>query len=133
MPYTFYGQLARELSVGEERLSPLQAKLADLAKMISRFGYIAASLIAVAFMFNRVFIAHSFDPEELGIYFSDWLVVANDFLNAIILAIIMVVAAVPEGLPMMIAIVLSLNMRKMLKAKVLVRKWAGATPSFSLK
>ncbi|MFC2123436.1 calcium-translocating P-type ATPase, PMCA-type [Bacteroidota bacterium] len=129
---TFYGQLAQELSVSEERLSPLQVKLADLAKMISRFGYIAATLIAVAFMFNKVFIAHSFDPGELSLYFSDWLVVVNDFLDAIILAIIIVVAAVPEGLPMMIAIVLSLNMRKMLKAKVLVRKLLGIETSGSI-
>jgi len=130
--HTFYGQLAKELSHGEERLSPLQVKLANLAKMISRFGYIAASLIAIAFMFNRIFLVHGFDPTELHIYFSDWLIVANDFLNAIILAIIIVVAAVPEGLPMMIAIVLSQNMRKMLKAKVLVRKLLGIETSGSI-
>ena len=43
-------------------------------------------------------------------------------VTAIILAIIIIVVAVPEGLPMMIAVVLSMNMRKLLNAKVLVRK-----------
>ena len=49
-----------------------------------------------------------------------------------ILAIIIVVVAVPEGLPMMIAIVLSLNMRKLLQAKVLVRKLLGIETAGSL-
>lgn len=129
---TFYGQLALELAIMEERLSPLQVKLAGLARLISKFGYIAAIFIAIAFMFNKVFIVHHFDAKELSLYFSDYLVVAQDLLQAIILAIIMVVAAVPEGLPMMIAIVLSLNMRKMLKAKVLVRKLLGIETSGSI-
>ena len=53
-------------------------------------------------------------------------------VTAIILAIIIIVVAVPEGLPMMIAVVLSLNMRKLLKANVLVRKLLGIETSGSL-
>jgi Ca2+-transporting ATPase len=51
--------------------------------------------------------------------------VLKDVVTSLILAIIIIVVAVPEGLPMMIAIVLSLNMRKLLKNNVLVRKLLG--------
>jgi calcium-translocating P-type ATPase len=53
-------------------------------------------------------------------------------LNALVLAIIIVVAAIPEGLPMMIAIVLSLNMRKLLVEKVLVRRLLGIETAGSM-
>ena len=129
---TIYGKLNRELNIKNERLSPLQVKLEELAGLISKFGYIAAIIIGISFMFNRVVIAHDFDMELIIQYFKDWKDVAHDTLNAVVLAIIIVVAAVPEGLPMMIAIVLSLNMRKMLNEKVLVRKLLGIETSGSL-
>lgn len=129
---TFYGQLAKELSNNEERLSPLQVKLKGLAKLISKFGYIAASLIFVTFLFNKVLIANHFDAAEIAEYWSHWDFILRDVLEAAILSIIIVVAAVPEGLPMMIAIVLSLNMRKLLREKVLVRKLLGIETAGSL-
>ncbi len=129
---TIYGKLNRELNIKNERLSPLQVKLEELAHLISKFGYIAAIIIGIAFMFNRVFIAHEFDMTIIAEYLRDWKAVAYDGLNAIVLAIIILVAAVPEGLPMMIAIVLSLNMRKMLAEKVLVRKLLGIETSGSV-
>lgn len=130
--HTIYGKLNRELNIKNERLSPLQVKLEELAHLISKFGYIAAIIIGISFMFNRVFIAHDFDMTIIAEYFRDWKLVVNDGLHAIVLAIIIVVAAVPEGLPMMIAIVLSLNMRKMLAEKVLVRKLLGIETSGSI-
>ncbi len=129
---TVYGKLANELSDKESRLSPLQVKLKNLAKLISKFGYISAITILVAFMANKIFIANNFDPVLIGEYVSNWKILFLDFLKAGILAIIIVVAAVPEGLPMMIAIVLSLNMRKLLNEKVLVRKLLGIETSGSL-
>ena len=51
--------------------------------------------------------------------------IVKDFVTAAILAIIVVVVAVPEGLPMMIAMVLAINMKKLLSVKVLVRKLLG--------
>jgi len=53
---TFYGQLAQELSIGEERLSPLQVKLADLAKMISRFGKVIKQAWLFAMAGGLIFI-----------------------------------------------------------------------------
>ena len=129
---SFYGQLSKELSIGGERLSPLQIKLENLAHLISVFGYIGAGLIAVSFMFNKILIENGFDTQLIAQYFSDWHLFTEDFLNALVLAIIIIVAAVPEGLPMMIAIVLSLNMRKMLREKVLVRKLLGIETAGSL-
>ena len=129
---SFYGQLSKELSIASERLSPLQLKLENLAHLISVFGYIGAGLIAVSFMFNKILIENGFDSQLIAQYFSDWHLFTEDILNALVLAIIIIVAAVPEGLPMMIAIVLSLNMRKMLREKVLVRKLLGIETAGSL-
>jgi len=129
---TIYGKLNRELNIKNERLSPLQVKLEELAGLISKFGYIAAIIIGISFIFNRIVIVNHFDIQQITQYLSDWKDVAHDTLNAVVLAIIIVVAAVPEGLPMMIAIVLSLNMRKMLQEKVLVRKLLGIETSGSI-
>ncbi|MEN8248762.1 MAG: calcium-translocating P-type ATPase, PMCA-type [Bacteroidota bacterium] len=129
---SFYGQLTKELSISSSRLSPLQLKLENLAHMISVFGYIGAGLIALSYMFNKILIENGFDTQLIAQYFHDWQFFTEDILNALVLAIIIIVAAVPEGLPMMIAIVLSLNMRKMLKEKVLVRKLLGIETAGSL-
>jgi calcium-translocating P-type ATPase len=130
--HTLYGQLSKELSLGDDRLSPLQVKLKNLADMISRFGYIAAGFLFVVFMFQKIVINNEFDGEAMGEYLSQWDLILTDSLDAIVLAIIVLVAAVPEGLPMMIAIVLSLNMQKMLREKVLVRKLLGIETAGSL-
>jgi P-type Ca2+ transporter type 2C len=129
---SFYGKLTDELSVKSSRLSPLQIKLKNLAKLISRFGYIGAVLIFLAFVFNKIVIAHDFNPDLILEYIKNWELFVNDVVHALVLSIIIIVAAVPEGLPMMIAIVLSLNMRKMLSEKVLVRKLLGIETSGSI-
>ena len=56
---TKYGETLKELVSAEDRLSPLQQKLAMLGKQITTFGYIGAIMISLAFMFNHVF----FDPQ----------------------------------------------------------------------
>lgn len=129
---TFYGGLAKELSETVDRLSPLQVKLKGLAKLISKFGYIAAIIIAVTFMFEKAFLANNFEGDKIQEYFSNWEVLIPDLLDAMVLSIIIVVAAIPEGLPMMIAIVLSLNMRKLLAEKVLVRRLLGIETAGSI-
>ena len=126
---TKYGATLKELTSAETRPSPLQEKLATLGRQISRFGYVGALFIAFSFMFNHIFL----EGGGWEIYFSkpDGEIIYN-IVTAIILAIIIIVVAVPEGLPMMIAVVLSMNMRKLLKAKVLVRKLLGIETSGSL-
>jgi len=131
---TFYGKLAKELSISDDRESPLQVKLTVLAGNISKFGYTGATFIFFAFMFKKIFMDNHFAGSEIMAYFTvaNLPVVLSNVVDAVILAIIIVVAAVPEGLPMMIAIVLSLNMRKLLNAKVLVRKLLGIETSGSI-
>ena len=102
---SLYGQLTQELK-DEERDSPLKLKLKALAQKISKLGYSGGVLIAVAVMLHKLLVAGGWSA-----YTSNWTVVLNDLLQALILAIIIIVMAVPEGLPLMIAIVSSLNMR----------------------
>lgn len=121
-----YGQLTQELK-DDERESPLKLKLQGLAEQISRFGYTGGVLIAVAVMLHKILLAGG--PAT---YFANMTAVLQDVVQAVILAIIIIVMAVPEGLPLMIAIVSSLNMRKMLRDNVLVRKLVGIETAGSL-
>lgn len=129
---TFYGKIAEELQIDEDRDTPLKLKLGDLAEQISKFGYIGGVLIAVAFMFQRIFIHNNFDWALISAYCSDWMNVVNSLVEAVMLAVIIIVMAVPEGLPLMIAIVSAQNMGKMLKDNVLVRKISGIETAGSL-
>lgn len=123
---SLYGQLTQELK-DDERDSPLKLKLKALAQKISKLGYSGGVLIAVAVMLHKLIEAGGW-----AAYTSNWSVVFSDLLQALILAIIIIVMAVPEGLPLMIAIVSSLNMRKMLRDNVLVRKLVGIETAGSL-
>lgn len=126
---TRYGQTMKELLSAEDRLSPLQHKLTVLGGHIATFGYIGATFIFVAFMFNNIFLQgggfETYWAQETGL-------IVKDFVTAAILAIIVIVVAVPEGLPMMIAMVLAINMKKLLNVKVLVRKLLGIETAGSL-
>jgi len=121
---TQYGELAKEMQT-EDRESPLTVKLEKLAGQISMFGYIGGGLITIAYFFQQSVINNNFNMAQISTYFSNLSNPLNDLVTAIILGVIIIVVAVPEGLPMMIAMVLSLNMRKMLKDNVLVRKLVG--------
>lgn len=126
---TRYGQTMRELLSAEDRLSPLQHKLTVLGGQIALFGYIGAAFIFVAFMFNTMFL----QAVSLDAYWAQASgVIVKDFITAAILSIIVIVVAVPEGLPMMIAMVLAINMKKLLNVKVLVRKLLGIETAGSL-
>ncbi|MGM9530106.1 MAG: calcium-translocating P-type ATPase, PMCA-type [Phascolarctobacterium sp.] len=123
---SLYGRLTQELRE-DNRESPLKLKLKALAQHISKLGYSGGVLIAVAVMLHKLMAAGGWTA-----YTSNWTLVLSDLLQAIILAIIIIVMAVPEGLPLMIAIVSSLNMRKMLQDQVLVRKLVGIETAGSL-
>jgi calcium-translocating P-type ATPase len=129
---SIYGQIAGELQRDDDRDTPLKVKLSDLANGISKFGYIGGILIALALLFQRIVMHNGFDISRIVDYCSDWMTVVNDMIQALMLAVIIIVMAVPEGLPLMIAIVSALNMGKMLKDNVLVRKIAGIETAGSL-
>jgi len=120
---TFYGKLAQGLQENPPE-SPLKHKLRKLAKSISKVGYIGAALAALSYISYVVFISNTIISG-----FSAWLQVV---INAVSIAAAIIVMAVPEGLPMMITVVLSSNMRRMLRDKVLVRKLGGIETAGSM-
>lgn len=130
--HTDYGHVAAELAEGEERESPLQVKLSALADGISRVGYFGASAIAISFLFKQFVIDNHWSWTQMMAHFSDGPTVIHEIVKAVILGIIVIVVAVPEGLPMMIAIVLSLNMKRLLNDKVHVRKLLGIETAGSI-
>ena len=124
-----YGQIAKELQQDDDRESPLKVKLSNLAGGISKFGYIGGIAIAVAFMIRQIIAMDG----GAGEYFTQGIApILADLLDAVILAVIIIVMAVPEGLPLMIALVSAMNMGKMLKDNVLVRKISGIETAGSL-
>ena len=125
---TYYGKVARELR-SDTRPSPLKKRLSALAKSISSLGYLAAVLVALAYLFNIFFIDTGFSWEKATLLLGDTRFVLSKLLNALTLAVSIVVVAVPEGLPMMITVVLSSNMKRMMKDNVLVRKLVGIETS----
>ncbi|MCL1939600.1 MAG: calcium-translocating P-type ATPase, PMCA-type [Desulfovibrionaceae bacterium] len=127
-----YGGIAKELQQDTDRDTPMKVKLRHLAEMIAKFGYMGGILIAVALLFKRIVIQNNFDIALIIAYCSQWMVLLNDIVQAVMLAVIIIVMAVPEGLPLMIALVSTMNMGKMLKDNVLVRKIAGIETTGSL-
>lgn len=129
--HTFYGHIAREVQE-ETRDSPLKHRLRNLAETISTFGYVAAIMVALADLFNSLVMDQGYDiMKTLAVIQTPSIIVAA-LLHALTLAITVIVVAVPEGLPMMITVVLSSNMNRMLKDNVLVRKLVGIETSGSL-
>jgi calcium-translocating P-type ATPase len=128
---TFYGKLAMEIQE-QTPDSPLKVKLEKLAKKISVYGYAGAMLVAFAYLFNGIVIDNKFDAVLILQHLSNWKALAMQLLNAATLAVTVIVMAVPEGLPMMITVVLSSNMRRMLKDNVLIRKLNGIETAGSM-
>ena len=124
---TYYGKLA--FNIQEKSIpSPLKMRLNDLAKYISKIGYIGAILVFFSYMFNAVLIKYNFDFNVIF----DQNIFLPHLLYALTLSVAVVVMAVPEGLPMMITLVLSSNMKRLIKRNVLVRKLVGIETSGSL-
>ena len=124
---TMMGAMANDMA-DDEVESPLKVKLTKLAEQISMFGYIGSVVIALALLGHKVIVAGGFAE-----YFSiGGVLIFKDVLEAIMLAVVIVVMAVPEGLPLMIAIVLMRNTSKMLQNNVLVRKPIGIETAGSL-
>lgn len=121
---TLYGALSKEMQE-ETRESPLKVKLGKLADIIAKIGYTGGILIALAYLFQNIFIDTGFNFVQIREIVTNIPELLNLVVNSVILAVIIIVVAVPEGLPMMIALVLAMNMGKMMKDNVLVRKING--------
>ena len=99
--------------------------LSLLADIIAKIGYTGGILIALAYLFQNIFIDTGFNFVQIREIVTNIPELLNLVVNSVILAVIIIVVAVPEGLPMMIALVLAMNMGKMMKDNVLVRKING--------
>jgi Ca2+-transporting ATPase len=138
---TYLGQIARRLAAEEpaeerkERLetearrvyrkltiskqaTPLQEKLEGLADLISKIGYVAAGAIFLALLVRGLFVGEVYWPAS----WHDALAVARSLLDYFMYMVIIIVVAVPEGLPMSVTVSLALAMEKMTRANSLVRQ-----------
>lgn len=119
---TLFGELALEVQE-DTRETPLQVKLGKLAKQISTFGYIGAICIVLGII-AKTLISGSMPGD---IY--QWI---RLIMDAVTVAVTIIVCAVPEGLPMLTSILLSFQSLKMAKDNVLVRKINGLETAGSL-
>jgi calcium-translocating P-type ATPase len=128
---TVYGQIGKEIQQ-EKRESPLKLRLGGLARRVGLLGYIAALVTALAYFFNVIVIDNRFDTGLILGVLANPRAMFGHLLKAATLAVTVVVMAVPEGLPMMITVVLSANMKRMFRDNVLVRKLVGVETAGSL-
>lgn len=119
---TLFGELALEVQE-DTRETPLQVKLGTLAQQISKFGYIGAIAIVAGILIKNI----ATGSLPVGIY--EWI---RLIMDAITVAVTIIVCAVPEGLPMLTSILLSFQSLKMAKDNVLVRKINGLETAGSL-
>ena len=119
---TLFGELALEVQE-DTRETPLQIKLGKLAKQISTFGYIGAIAIIIG-VFARTIISGNVPADFFG-----WI---NLTIEAVTVAVTIIVCAVPEGLPMLTSILLSYQSMRMAKDNVLVHKINGLETAGSL-
>jgi Ca2+-transporting ATPase len=139
---TYLGQIARRLSAedidgegpstSDERrvrhkltisreLTPLQLKLTKLAELISKVGYTAAVLIMLAQLLHGLIAGKVYWPTDPAQALDVLGVLLGYFVNMVII----IVVAVPEGLPMSVTVSLALAMQKMTRANALVRQLAA--------
>ena len=128
---TVYGKIAAELQEKQPE-SPLKIRLRKLAEIISKFGYIGAALVSISYLFSVIFIDNGFNMTKVIETVTNFHVMFGHILYAMTLSVTIIVVAVPEGLPMMITLVLSSNMKRMLKDNILVRKLVGIETAGSL-
>lgn len=119
---TLFGELALEVQE-DTRETPLQVKLHKLAQQISKFGYIGAIAIVLGVLFKTII------SGDIPGSIYDWI---RLLMDAITVAVTIIVCAVPEGLPMLTSILLSFQSLKMAKDNVLVRKINGLETAGSL-
>ncbi|WP_304152373.1 calcium-translocating P-type ATPase, PMCA-type [Hoylesella buccalis] len=113
---TEIGKVARNSSEITHTQTPLDTQLAKLAKLISVVG----SAVAVAAFI--IFLIHDILVNDAVWHGTDYFKMAEVVLQYFMMAVTLIVMAVPEGLPMAVTLSLALNMRRMLKSNNLVRK-----------
>lgn len=92
---TLYGHLALELH-DNEPTSPLKSRLTDLAKVISRIGYVGAALVTIAYLFSKIIIENSYDPTLIKATITNFPLMMNYLIYALTLSVTIIVVAVPD-------------------------------------
>lgn len=128
---TYYGMVARDVQT-ETRESPLKHKLSALAKQISRIGYFMAFVVGITYLFFAIVVDNAYNSEKIIQSLKDVSFIVPTLTHALTLMITVIVVAVPEGLPMMITVVLSANMKRMLNDNVMVKKLVGIETAGSM-
>ena len=116
---TEIGKVARQATEQSEEQTPLNQQLQRLADLIGKAGFTIATLTFVAFTAKDLYAY--FQWHEIAGWHS-WMEIARIVLKYFMIAVTLIVVAVPEGLPMSVTLSLALNMRRMLKTHNLVRK-----------
>lgn len=119
---TEIGKVARQSTEQSQEQTPLNIQLTKLANLIGKAGFTIAALTFIVFTSKDLY---SFITSENFIGINDWhswLEIARIVLKYFMMAVTLIVVAVPEGLPMSVTLSLALNMRRMLKTNNLVRK-----------
>ncbi len=128
---TLFGKIAKEVQEKSSD-SPLRIRLKHLASIISKIGYVGAFLVFVSYLFSSIVIANNFNLNLIIGCVSNVSLMIDYIIYALTLAVTIIIVSVPEGLPMMVALVLSTNMKKMIKKNILVKKMVGIETAGSL-
>lgn len=114
---TVNGQTISSIDEIEEQKTSLQIQLDDLAGQISKFGYIGATIIIITLLISEIINIGGISKYlNLG-----WMPIFSDILTIATTALTIVVAAVPEGLPLIISLITAQNSKVMIKHNVLAK------------
>lgn len=116
---TEIGKVARQSTEQSTEPTPLSIQLTKLANLIGKIGFTVAGLAFLIFFIKDVVLYFDFGALN---GWHDWLPVLERTLKYFMMAVTLIVVAVPEGLPMSVTLSLALNMRRMLATNNLVRK-----------
>lgn len=112
---TILGGMARQASEITDVETPLNIQLNRLASLINKIAFWSAGLLLVALTIKYAFI----DQDYIG---KEPLEIVNDGLQFLMIAVALIVVAVPEGLPMAVTLALAYSMKKMAKENNLIKK-----------
>ena len=116
---TEIGKVARQSTEQSTEPTPLNIQLTKLANLIGKIGFSVAGLAFAIFFIKDVVLVYNFGSFHT---FEEWLPALKATLQYFMMAVTLIVVAVPEGLPMSVTLSLALNMRRMLSTNNLVRK-----------
>ncbi len=116
---TEIGKVARQSTEQTTEPTPLNIQLSKLANLIGKIGFSVAGLAFAIFFVKDVVLVYDFASFHT---FEQWLPALKATLKYFMMAVTLIVVAVPEGLPMSVTLSLALNMRRMLSTNNLVRK-----------